>query len=137
MANLINYDGPDKWRKRVCELLNTVAAKITDVRRNNVSVVDDDGIANIEVPELGDSAENAYPGDKGKEAYDHSKLTSGNPHNVTARDLGLDTLQDQITALAEAIGTITYWESHTHGTLTDHALEPLQFRTTAKILEYH
>ena len=38
---------------------------------------------------LGNGASNAYYGDKGKTAYDHSQVTSGNPHNVTKSDVGL------------------------------------------------
>lgn len=33
---------------------------------------------------LGETASTAYPGDKGKVAYDHSRIMSGNPHGVTA-----------------------------------------------------
>lgn len=38
---------------------------------------------------LGVTSSTAYYGDKGKTAYDHSQVTSGNPHNVTASDVGL------------------------------------------------
>lgn len=38
---------------------------------------------------LGETSSTAYRGDRGKTAYDHSQLTSGNPHNVTAADVGL------------------------------------------------
>lgn len=37
---------------------------------------------------LGDSASNAYPGDKGKIAYDHAMITDANPHNTTAEQVG-------------------------------------------------
>lgn len=40
---------------------------------------------------LGETSSTAYRGDRGKVAYDHSQLTSGNPHNVTAADIGLDS----------------------------------------------
>lgn len=40
---------------------------------------------------LGETAETAYRGDRGKTAYDHSQLVSGNPHNVTKADIGLTT----------------------------------------------
>ena len=36
--------------------------------------------------ELGETHDKAYYGDLGKEAYEHSQLRSGNPHNVTARE---------------------------------------------------
>jgi hypothetical protein len=38
---------------------------------------------------LGETSASAYRGDRGKTAYDHSQLTSGNPHNVTKSDVGL------------------------------------------------
>lgn len=38
---------------------------------------------------LGETSSTAYRGDRGKAAYDHSQLTSGNPHNVTKTDVGL------------------------------------------------
>lgn len=41
---------------------------------------------------LGETSDTAYRGDRGKIAYDHSKLTSGNPHNVTKADVGLDNV---------------------------------------------
>lgn len=138
MANLVNYEGESKIIKRICWILNNRLAKVQDVRRNGASVLNEEtGIADVSVPELGSGEDDAFPGNLGQTAYDHSLIAEGNPHHVTARDLGLDTLQDQITALAEAIGTVSYWESHTHDTLTDHDLDPLQFHTTARILEYH
>ena len=38
---------------------------------------------------LGETSSTAYRGDRGKTAYDHSQLTSSNPHHVTASDVGL------------------------------------------------
>lgn len=38
---------------------------------------------------LGTSSSTAYRGDRGNIAYTHSQKTSGNPHNVTAADVGL------------------------------------------------
>lgn len=38
---------------------------------------------------LGETSSTAYRGDRGKTAYDHSKLTSGNPHSVTKTNVGL------------------------------------------------
>lgn len=36
---------------------------------------------------LGETSATAYRGDRGKAAYDHSLLTSGNPHNILVTDL--------------------------------------------------
>ena len=41
---------------------------------------------------LGETASTAYRGDHGKAAYDHSLVTSGNPHNVTKSDVGLGSV---------------------------------------------
>lgn len=41
---------------------------------------------------LGETSSTAYPGDKGKAAYDHAQKTSGNPHNVTKADVGLENV---------------------------------------------
>ena len=43
---------------------------------------------------LGETSETAYRGDRGKTAYDHSQITSGNPHGTTAADVGA---QDKLT----------------------------------------
>lgn len=40
---------------------------------------------------LGETASTAYRGDRGKQAYDHSLKTTGNPHNVTAAQIGAET----------------------------------------------
>ncbi|NJN74789.1 MAG: hypothetical protein HC799_19390, partial [Limnothrix sp. RL_2_0] len=46
---------------------------------------------------LGETSATAYRGDHGKAAYDHSLLTSGNPHNVTKADVGLGSVVDADT----------------------------------------
>jgi len=38
---------------------------------------------------LGETSSTAYRGDRGKAAYDHSLVASGNPHNVNKADVGL------------------------------------------------
>jgi hypothetical protein len=40
--------------------------------------------------ELGETSTTAYRGDRGKTAYDHSQVVSGNPHGTTATDVGAD-----------------------------------------------
>ena len=37
---------------------------------------------------LGETSSTAYPGDKGKAAYDHSQIKTGNPHGTTPSDIG-------------------------------------------------
>jgi hypothetical protein len=46
---------------------------------------------------LGETSASAYRGDRGKIAYDHSQLTSGNPHNVTKTDIGLSNVVNSDT----------------------------------------
>lgn len=41
---------------------------------------------------LGETSSTAYRGDRGKIAYDHSQVTSGNPHNVTKSEVGLGSV---------------------------------------------
>lgn len=43
---------------------------------------------------LGETSSTAYRGDRGKIAYDHSQLTSGNPHNVTKSNVGLGNVDN-------------------------------------------
>lgn len=38
---------------------------------------------------LGETEQTAYRGDRGKIAYDHSQVNTGNPHSVTAENVGL------------------------------------------------
>lgn len=54
---------------------------------------------------LGETNSTAYRGDRGKIAYDHSLLTSGNPHSVTKADVGLSNVQN--TDLTTAVGLNT------------------------------
>lgn len=43
---------------------------------------------------LGETSSTAYRGDRGKTAYDHSQVTTGNPHSVTASDVGLGNVDN-------------------------------------------
>ena len=47
---------------------------------------------------LGETSSTAYRGDKGKAAYNHSQLTSGNPHKVTKSDVGLSNVENKSSA---------------------------------------
>lgn len=117
MTDLIVYNGESKVIKRICDILNTM---IRDVEVNGESVIDEDGIAQIEVLELGEDEENAYPGNLGKEAHDHSLLRSGNPHNVTAEEIGLGNVIDQINAIMQSLGLSWGWITHSNEQMIDH-----------------
>lgn len=43
---------------------------------------------------LGETSSTAYRGDRGKAAYNHSQITSGNPHKVTKSDVGLGSVDN-------------------------------------------
>ena len=65
----------------------------------------------MDKPELGEAETDAYRGDRGKTAYDHSQLTTGNPHSVTQTEVGLSNVDNTSdankpvsTAQATAIG---------------------------------
>lgn len=91
----IHFEGENKTLRRMAELLNRK-------------------------PEIGEGHEDAYHGDLSKEAYEHSQLRSGNPHNVTLADLGLDGILDKINAIMLAIGMTRSWITHNSETITDH-----------------
>ena len=44
---------------------------------------------------LGETSSTAYRGDRGKTAYDHSQVVSGNPHKVTKSDVGLSNVDNK------------------------------------------
>jgi len=43
---------------------------------------------------LGETSATAYRGDRGKIAYDHSQIITGNPHNTTKSDIGLSNVDN-------------------------------------------
>lgn len=47
---------------------------------------------------LGETSSTAYYGDKGKSAYVHSQITSGNPHGVTKSDIDLGNVDNKSVA---------------------------------------
>lgn len=53
---------------------------------------------------LGETETTAYRGDRGKTAYDHSQITSGNPHQVTKSDVGLGNVTNdkQVKAITSS-----------------------------------
>lgn len=53
MANVIEYNGKDKWKKKATELLNegTGGGQVDDVKVNGTSVVDENKVAQIDLSE--------------------------------------------------------------------------------------
>lgn len=51
---------------------------------------------------LGETSTTAYRGDRGKIAYDHSQLVTGNPHNVTKANVGLGNVENKSSATIRA-----------------------------------
>lgn len=58
---------------------------------------------------LGETSTTAYAGDKGKTAYDHSQVLTGNPHNTSKSDIGLGNV-DNTSDLNKPIATATQAE---------------------------
>lgn len=56
---------------------------------------------------LGETSSTAYRGDRGKTAYDHSQLTSGNPHSVSKSDIGLSNVTNDAQLKASQLDTNT------------------------------
>jgi hypothetical protein len=98
----INYEGKSKILIRIVELLNRKA-------------------------ELGETHEDAGYGDESRAAYEHSLLTSGNPHHVTAADLGLGAVVSQLNAIMLAIGMQRNWITHKNEMIVDHDNAPICF----------
>jgi hypothetical protein len=89
----------------VIEVANYAALPVTGVSGKIYITIDDSATfrwgGTVYVPisqsiTLGTSAANAYYGDKGELAYQHSLLVSGNPHAVTATDVGLGGIQAEV-----------------------------------------
>jgi hypothetical protein len=55
---------------------------------------------------LGETSSTAYRGDRGKTAYDHSQITTGNPHGTTKSDIGLGNV-DNTSDANKPISTAT------------------------------
>ena len=98
----IYYEGESKALKRMAELLNRK-------------------------PEMGEGHEDAYYGDYSKEAYEHSQIRSGNPHNVTLADLGLEGIVEKVNALILALELQRGWITHEEEAVTDHSGTPICF----------
>ena len=103
MSNFkIIYNGKSKVIRRLCERVNNLAI-------------------------LGETHDTAYYGDLGKAAYDHSQLISGNPHHVTAEDLGLGNVVARLDAIMYAIGMMRDWITHNDEPIVDHGGNPIVF----------
>lgn len=102
MSFKIIYDGNSKILRKLCELVNTKAS-------------------------LGTSHDEAFYGDQGQAAYEHSQQTSGNPHHVTAADLGLEHVLARLDAIQFAIGMVCTWVTHKNETMQTHTGDYIVF----------
>lgn len=91
----IEYKGSSRVIKKICEKLNMLAP-------------------------LGTTHDSAFYGDMGKEAYEHAQMKSGNPHNLTAEDIGLGHVAAQLETIMYAIGMIRYWYTHENEPVKTH-----------------
>lgn len=112
----INYTGSSKVIRRIVDRLN-----------------------NITIAILGTAHDEAFYGDWGNEAYQHSLLREGNPHNVTLNDLGIEMLPRQIEMIAEAVGSVDYWVTHEDENVIfeDHEGNLFIFSTGSNLLAWH
>lgn len=82
--------------------INPEAGKIyVDIPSNKTYRYGGSSSGYVEISEslaLGETSSTAYRGDRGKTAYDHSQLTSGNPHHVTKSDVGLGNVDNTADA---------------------------------------
>lgn len=102
MALRIEYTGRSKVIRALCERVNHMGS-------------------------LGTRHDEAFYGDLGQEAYEHSQLTSGNPHRVTAEDLGLGNVVPQLEAIMFAIGMISVWQTHKSEQVVTHGGDTIIF----------
>ncbi len=110
----IYYNGSSKVIKRLCQIINSVAR-------------------------LGTSHTTAFYGDLGQEAYEHSQII-GNAHGLTADDLGLGNINNQMRMVLDAIGAVDSWVSYdTELTyFIDHDTgDYLTFKVASNLLAWH
>jgi hypothetical protein len=90
---------------------------------------------------LGETSSTAYRGDRGKIAYDHSQILSGNPHNTTKADIGLANVDNTSDAnknvlsatkltTARAINGVSF-DGTANITIEDNTKEPAFTKNTA------
>lgn len=63
---------------------------------------------------LGETSSTAYPGDKGKIAYEHSQIKNGNPHGITKQKLGVVETYTNADPLLNNVGGILV-DNHKEG----------------------
>ncbi len=113
----INYQGSSKVIKRIVDKLNNLAL-------------------------LGITHDDAFYGDWGNEAWEHSKLKSGNPHNVSLEELGIENLPRRVQMLLEATGSADYWGTHAFVEgepeyIVDHEGDYLMLLSAENLLAWH
>ena len=109
----IIYNGKSKVIKRIVEKINTL-------------------------PGLGRTHDTAFYGDLGQEAYEHSQIQSGNPHNVTLEELGIQNIENQLAMILDTIGSYDYWicqETDEH--FIDHDGDELILIAGSNLLMWH
>lgn len=110
----IFYNGSSKVIRRLCQIINNVSR-------------------------LGVSHDTAFYGDLGQEAYEHSQIQSGNPHNVTLEELGIKNIKNQMDLVLDAIGSLDMWACHANEAtyFVDHEGDYLVFMVASNLLAWH
>lgn len=110
----INYKGSSKVIKRICDKLNHWSEVM-----------------------LGTTHNTAFYGDLGQTAYEHSQ-TTGNPHNLTLEDLGIENLPRDVEYILNLLGVSMYnWIDHDNNQMIDHDGNELAFHSEPQLLSWH
>ncbi len=96
----INLNGVESTSNKAVDF-----SVINDIKYPTVKAVQDQINALPPGLALGETSTTAYRGDRGKTAYDHSQITTGNPHNVTKSDVGLGSVPNTDFTSAVAANT--------------------------------
>ena len=109
----IYYNGNSKVIRHLCQIINNVA-------------------------KLGTTHTTAFYGDLGMTAYEHSQRVSGNPHNVSLAELGIENVPRQITMILDTIGSLDQWICHgDRAEFIDHEGDQLVFVSGSNLLAWH
>lgn len=99
---------PEQFRNMIFALASSLKGAA-----NGVAELGADGkVPSAQLPSaallaLGETSSTAYRGDRGKIAYDHAQLTTGNPHGTTAADVGAAKAPSKVDVSASTtIGSI-------------------------------
>lgn len=103
LSNTSNPHSVTKMQVGLSNVTNDAQIPLTQKGAvNGVAGLDSGGkVPSAQLPDalsLGETSTSAYRGDKGKAAYDHSQIITGNPHGTSKSDVGLDNVTNESKA---------------------------------------